>query len=597
MARKLRGVLRLDRAVRFVWQAGPAWMAVNGGLLTLQGLLPLAALYLLKRVVDAVTEAASRGGAGAQSVLPLIAAAGAVALLSALCRLLAGLVREAQSLSVTDHMYGVLHARSVAADLAYYENPRYFDTLHRAQQEGPYRPTRIVDGLMRLVQNGISLMAMAGLLFAFHWSLALVLFAAAAPGILVRARFSQRLFTWQRGSTGIERQTHYFNWLLTGDASAKEIRLFGLGELFTERFRVLRGRLRRERLELARRRSLAEFAAETLATLLVFASLAWIARRTLSGAISLGGLVMYFQAFQRGLGHLKEVLGSMAALYEDSLFLTHLYAFLDLAPRIAPPQRPVAPPRPMRRGMRIESLSFTYPGAHRPALEEVSLTIAPGEVIALVGANGSGKTTLVKLLCRLYDPQEGRVLLDGIDLRQFAPAALRREISVIFQDFGRYQLSAGENIGLGDLSARFDPQRIAAAAAEAGAAEVVERLPGGYGCQLGRLFDGGLELSTGEWQKIALARAFIRRAQLVVLDEPTSSMDAATEYEIFRSFRALLQGRAALIISHRFSTVRMADRICVLEAGRIVESGCHETLMTAGGRYRTMFDMQAQNYR
>ena len=578
---------------------GPGRAMVSLGLVCIQGVVPLLTLYLIKLIIDAVTFSLSAvdKAAAFEHVLLLIALAGAVALLNALLQMLAGLVKEGQSLAVADYMHNILHAKSVDMDMEYYENPKYFDTLHRAQKEGPFRPNRIVGGLVGVVRSGISLMAMVGLLLAFHWSIAIILFAAALPGVLVKIKYSEKLFHWQRNRTQLERKTAYYNWMLTGDQYAKEIRLFGLGGLFIKRFSTLRTQLRREKLDLVRRRGYADLLAQAGAVLAVFGSFGLIAYRAVQGMITLGDMVMYFQAFQRGLGFLKEMLGALAGLYEDNLFLSNLFEFLDLSPRVKDPIQPDAVPKPMQKGLNVESVDFQYPAATRKAIDGISLSIDPGQVVALVGENGSGKTTLVKLLCRLYDPIAGRITMDDIDLRRFEKAALHREISVIFQDYAKYHLTARENIWLGNVETPSDPAGIARAAKRAGAHDLISGLPKGYETVLGRWFEEGSELSIGEWQKIALARAFMRPAQLIVLDEPTSSMDAKTEYEIFTRFKELLQGRAAVIISHRFSTVRMADRIIVLDQGRITESGSHEELMAANGTYAVMYKRQAGYYR
>ena len=592
--------MRLDRAIRFVWQAGPGWTIASLAFVVIQGTLPLLALYLMKLIIDAVTLALGDPNRAAAfgHVALLIGIAVFVALLNALCGLIAGLVREAQALTVTDYMYDMLHAKSVEVDLAYYENPKYFDTLHRAQQEGPHRPTHIVNGLMGLGQSSITLIAMAGLLLSFHWSVALVLFVAAVPGIFVRLKYSGIMFSWQRERTPVERKTRYFSWLLTGDIHAKEIRLFDLGGLFIGRFRDLRKNLRRERIEITKRRSVANLVAQASAMIALFGSFGFIAYRTVHGAITLGDMVMYFQAFQRGLGSLQGVLGGIAELYEDNLFLSNLYEFLDLKPNVKEPLHPMPVPRPMKEGVVFDHVRFNYPTSNkRQVLEDISLSIKPGEVVALVGENGSGKTTLIKLLCRLYDPIEGTIRFDGIDLRQFATTSLRREISVIFQDYTHYHMTAGENIWFGNINVPPDQKRIAAAAHQAGADDLISRLPKGYETILGKWFEEGEELSIGEWQKVALARAFLRDAQIIVLDEPTSAMDAKSEYEVFKRFRQLLEGRSAILISHRFSTVRMADRIFIFEDGRIVESGSHEQLVRLNGKYAHLFEKQAENYR
>jgi ATP-binding cassette subfamily B protein len=347
----------------------------------------------------------------------------------------------------------------------------------------------------------------------------------------------------------------------------------------------------------AGQRAVAALGTQVLAALALFGSFALIAYRTIQGAITAGGLVMYLQAFQRGQDALREVLRGLADLYADNLYLSNLYEFLDLEPKVTEPSRPASIPRPMKTGIVFDHVTFQYPTGSRPVLQDINLTIRPGEHIALVGENGSGKTTLIKLLCRLYDPTEGRITLDGSDLREFATAALRREIGVIFQDYAQYHLTARENIWFGNVDLAPDDPGVADAARYAGADEVIHRLPAGYETILGKWFADGEELSIGEWQKIALARAFFCDAPVLVLDEPTSAMDAKAEYEVFQRFRRLAHGRTAVLISHRFSTVRMADRIYVLNGGEIVEGGTHEELVQLGGTYAHLFEMQAQYYR
>ncbi len=348
---------------------------------------------------------------------------------------------------------------------------------------------------------------------------------------------------------------------------------------------------------MSRQRSAIELVTQVGATLAVFGSYAYIAYQTVQSAITLGDLVMYFQAFQRGQSALNQMMSGLAALYEDNLFLANVMEFLGLQPQVPEPAHPVAVPEPMQVGIELQGVSFRYPGSSQNALQEISMTIRPGEHIALVGANGSGKTTLIKLLCRLYDPTEGRITLDGVELSGFQAGALRRQISVVFQDYARYHLTARENIWFGDTTQRAENGRVVAAAQLSGADEVIARLPRGYETVLGKQFQDGAELSIGEWQKVALARAFMREAQIIVLDEPTSSLDARAEYEVFRKFRQLARGRTAVLISHRFSTVRMADRIYVLDGGRVVESGSHDELVQLGGTYARLFQLQASSYR
>lgn len=597
---RIKYTLRLGHALRLVWRSAPILTAANYALAVAQGLLPLLTLYLMKLVVDTVTAGLTspEKGQAFRHVAFYIGCWAAVSVVGIILRSLGTVVSEAQNQVVTDHVSDVLHAKSVEVDLEYYENPKYYDTLHRAQQEASSRPAHIVNGLAQLGQSGISLLAMAGLLFLFHWAVAAVLFVAALPGVFVRLRYAGKMYSWQREQTPWERREWYYHWMLADGGHAKEIRLFNLGALFRDRFRALRQKLRRERLRMTARRSAADLAAQGSGSLIVFGTYAYIAYRAISGSITLGDLVMYFQAFQRGLASLQELLGGLAGLYEDNLFLTNYQEFMDLKPRVVEPSNPKIVPHPIASGIVFDHVSFSYAAASdRKVLQDVHFQIRPGEVVALVGRNGSGKTTLIKLLCRLYEPTSGSISIDGIDLQEFKTTDLRREITVIFQDYIRYNLSARENIWLGNTEATPSDERIETAAKRSGADQIVSGLPRGYDTFVGHWFEDGQELSVGEWQKLALARAFFRDAQVVVLDEPTSAMDAVAEHEVFHAFRRMIQGRTAILISHRFSTVKMADRIFVLEGGCIVESGSHEELVRLGGTYARMFEAQARSYR
>lgn len=601
--RKFRSGMRLDRAVALVWRVSPGQTVVTAALAVVQGLLPLASLLLMKLIVDRVTlllngaeaAAAGDGVAGALSRLGLgwlIALAAAAAFLGVVAQLLMSLVNQAQSLRVTDYVTDVLHAKSVEVDLEYYEDPRYFDLLHRAQAEAPYRPTRVVDGLLALVRSGVALVGVLGLLVAFRWWVALGVTVAALPGILVKARYSGRLFAEEMEWTPDERRAGYLNWLLTTRPAAKELRLLRLGDLFRTRYSTLRSGVRSRRLRLTRRRSLAEAAAELVALAAVFAALGFVASRTVAGALTLGSMVMYFGAIQNASSSLRTFLSGVAGLYEDNTFLAHFQQFMELTPRLLEPAHPHPFPPRLQRVV-FEQVAFRYPGSDRQALRRVSLELRPGEVTALVGRNGSGKTTLVKLLCRLYDPTDGRVLVDGVDLRDFGLVELRRNLSVIFQDYVQYNFSARDNIWLGDVDSDPTGPRLQQAAETAGAHDLLQGLAGGYDTVLGKWFEEGEELSVGEWQRVALARAFLPEAQVLVLDEPTSSLDAEAEAAVFAHLRGLAEGRAVVIISHRFSTVRMADRIVLLERGEVAEQGGHDELMALNGAYARMFRLQA----
>ena len=596
---RLRHTIRLDRAIRFVWQAGPGWFICSTVLVLLQGIVPLIAIYLMKLIVDSVTASigASDSAAAFRDVLFYVALAGGVAVFQIFLQSIANLVQEGLSLTVSDRMYDILHAKSMEVDLDYYENPKYFDTLHQAQREGPFRPTAIVNTLIMLSQNSISLLAMAALLLSFHWSVTLILFAVAVPGILVRIKFSHKIFQWQRKHTPDNRKAMYFNWILTGNVHAKEVRIFDIGNEISGRFSDIKKNLREEQLAITRHRSVADFFTQAIGTIAVFGALAAIAYRTVSGLITLGDMVMFFQAFQRGLLFLRNLLKNLADLYENNLFLSHLYEFLDVPSRINDPMTPVPIPKKVQDGIAFNRVWFHYPGTGRMVLKDITFDIRPGEVVALVGENGSGKTTLAKLLCRLYDPTKGRISLEGISLDRYSIDALRRELSVIFQDFAQYHLTAEDNIRFGNIElASVDPESIQRAGRNAGADQFIRSLPNGYRTILGKLFNDGAELSIGQWQMIAIARALMRDARLIVLDEPASSLDPIVEHDIFSRFKEMLQNKSAVLISHRFSTVQLADRIVALKNGRVAEQGTHRELMAKNGYYARLFEKQAGCY-
>lgn len=588
----------LRHALSFVWQSSPSLAVGSIVVRVIQGLLPLAVLYLTKLLIDAVTEglkAPSQNASLTPITTILVGLAGA-AVISAMLTVVASLISRIHAQVVTDHMHALLQAKSVEVDLEYYENARYQDTLHRAQQEAPYRPTAILNALLQCFQDGISLLAMAGILWWLHWAVIPVLALTAIPYFFVRLQQSNRLFAWERERTPLERKAWYVNMLLTQATAAKEVRLFDLGPRLREWFRDARTVLRRERIALERRWAFAGLAAQIVGVAGVFGVYGFVAVRTFHGLLTVGDLVMFFQAIQRASGFLEGLGWSVSNLYESNLFLTTLNEFLAIRSKLPEAVRPRPFPASLGQGIVFEQVSFQYPHEERVAVRDFTFTIKPGEHVAFVGANGAGKTTLVKLLCRLYDPTSGRITIDGTDLRNYAIADVRGAVSGIFQDFVKFQFSAKDNISLGVNASEVALPVVVQAAKQAGVHEAIEHLPKGYESLLGKLFDGGHELSIGEWQKVALARAILRNSQVLILDEPTSAMDAKAEAELFERFHELAQGRTAILISHRLSTVKMADRIFVVDRGQIVEQGTHDDLMGHQGLYASLFLTQAQHY-
>ncbi len=591
-------MLKIKRAVSLVWQSSPRWTAIHLAVAAIQTTLPLALLYLIKLIVDSIALGLKNANQPQplNRILLLLISTGIVMMLSNFAAVVGELVSATLSQRVTDYMQIVLYRKAIEIDLESYESPQHQDILERAKWEAPHRPTRMLNDLTVAGQNLLALIAISGLLITLHWGLISILVCASIPMLLLRVQQSKTLYKWHRHQTEIERKANYFGFLLLGDSPAKEIRLFGTGNLLIQWVHELRLQLLQEKLALTLRQATARLLTQGITSMVVVAAYGFMIHETLHGKFQLGDLVLYSQALQQGQGALRALIASLTSLHENNLFLADLYEFLAIQPTIVEPAQSKLVPRPIRQGIIFENVSFHYQNSSRHALNQINLAIRPGEVIALVGENGSGKTTLVKLLCRLYEATEGRVMIDGIDITRFSIADLRRQISVIFQDYTRYQLSVQDNIWLGNVELPATPDRIAQAAHQSGADAMIQTLPQGYQTLLGKWFKGGEELSGGQWQKIALARAFLREAQLVVLDEPTSAMDAKAEYEVFQKFRALMRDRSALLITHRLATVKMADRIYVLHQGSIVESGTHAELMALRGTYAHLFETQARNY-
>lgn len=599
--REAMGVFRYSRrAIELVWTTSRSLTLALALLTLIGGVLPALVAWVGREIVDAVVAAIERRSVGLEPALDVVV--GWVALEAGLMIVLAAVQKGlgvAQSLlrATLGHRVNVLILdKALQLELRHFEDAEFYDRLTRARREASARPLSLVTRTFGLIQNAISLTSFAALLFAFSPLAVLVLVVAGLPSFLVETKFSGdafRLFRWRSPET---RKQWYLESVLAVDEYAKEVKLYGLGPLFLQRYREIFELVFAEDRRLTLRRGVWGFLLGLISTAAFYGAYLWIAFETVAGAITLGEMTMYLLVFKQGQAAVSASLSSIGGMYEDNLYLSNLYEYLD-QPVAAASGSAVAGPRP-GDGVRFEAVSFAYPGASKPALHEITLHLQPGRSLALVGENGSGKTTLIKLLTRLYEPSGGRILLDGLDLREWDPEHLRRRVGVIFQDFARYQLLLGENIGAGDVEHFGDEARWREAATLGMADTFVGDMPSGYQTQLGRWFKEGRELSGGQWQKIALSRAFMRtRADILVLDEPTAAMDAEAEATVFEHVRNLSAERMAILISHRFSTVRSADHIVVLDHGEVIEQGSHAELMAKQGRYARLFTLQAEGYR
>jgi ATP-binding cassette subfamily B protein len=588
--------LLLKESVSLVWKSSSGWATANVLVILIRSLLPLLMIYFIKNLIDTITSEVSRAtGNSFQFILLPVLAVVVAFFLDEIFSDIGGFVQKKQAYLLEEHMNNLLHAKSILIDLQHFERPEYYDCLSRASREAPWRPNNIVNNMLSIFRGSISLFLMAGLIAGLHWALTLLLLAINIPGIGLRIYYSSLLYNFHRDQTPEARKTSYFNWLLTGDRPSREMRLFGLGEYFKSLFAKSFRKQKEEELEIVKKRTLIELLTSLLKAFAVFITILFITRSALKNEITLGDMAMYLLAFRQGMIYIKDIFTSMAGLYEDSLFISDVFEFLKLQEKITAPVHAIKP-ESLRDAIIVDKLSFSYPGSGKPILKDLSFELRRGETVALVGPNGAGKSTLVRLLCRLYDPDNGQIMWDERNIKEMDPAEYRKMFSVIFQDFMLYNLSAGENIRLGDIKIPDYQGKIKKAAEEAGIHELISCLPKGYETVIGHLFDDSQELSWGEWQKIALARALFRPSPVLILDEPVSALDAETEYEIFNRFRETTHDKTCLLISHRLTNVTIADRILVLNKGIIEESGTHNELMNKEGLYYKMFTMQSTRF-
>ncbi len=593
---RMRALKNLPPVLVLLWNSGRLLVTAAVSLRIVSALIPVSMLWVSRFIIDDAVSAVRHPGYIPDDIWWLVAAE---FLLGAAGSVLGRTIdycdaRLADEFSRSVSLRIMEHAATL--DLASFEDPSFYDVLERARVQATDR-IAMLHALGTLVEQGITLVSLSAAVILFSPLLFALLVFCVAPAFLGESHLACLGYSLAHSLTPVRRELDYLRVLATGKESAKEVKVFGLAGYLRDQFASITGGVIRRNRSLARKRLWVGSLLAILGSLGYYGGYTFLVVRTLQGRLSVGELTFLAGALAGSNRQLQLLFSTFASIADQALFLTDLMQFFAVRPRIRCVPRALPAPRPIRDGFEFRQVSFWYPQTERLVLSDLDFRIAPGERVALVGENGQGKTTFVKLLARLYDPTSGQILLDGVDLREYHLEDLHRQIGVIFQDFMRYDLPARENIGVGQIEQLHDPRALLRAASKSRALEIVHRFPDGLHQMLGRRFEGGVDLSGGEWQKFALARAYLRDAQVLILDEPTASLDALAEYEVFRRFTELTEGRMAILISHRFSTVRMCDRIVVLEAGRIREEGTHRQLVARGGRYAAMFELQASNYR
>ena len=593
---RLSALRNVRPLLRMVWDTSPPLVLASIVFRLLRALLPLAMLWVSKLIIDAVVGWISRGSGNLPGIWKLVSLELGLAIASDVLGRANTLCDSLLGDRFTNRVSVKLMEHATRLDLAQFEDPVFYDKLERARRQTTGR-LGLLASLLNICQDMLTLISLSTGLIVFSPWLLVLLVAAVIPAFLGETHFTSLAYSVLYKRTPERRRLDYLRFLGASAQSAKEIKIFGLGSHLSKHYDEVSEGIYKENKEIAIKRATLGSALNLISTGGYYGAYVVVLARTLAGAISLGSFTFLTGAFNRSRAYIERILSGFNDISEQAVFLKDLFDFLALEPSIRSQPHSIPAPRPIRRGFEFRNVAFHYPGNPKQVVQNISFTLHHHEKVALIGENGAGKTTLVKLLARLYDPTEGQILLDGIDLREYDVEDLRREIGVIFQDYMRYDLSVLENIGFGKVESLREQPRIDIAAEKSLAKSVIDRLPNGYDQMVGRRFEGGVDLSGGEWQKIALARAYMRDAQVLILDEPTATLDARAEYEVFRRFADLTFERMAVLISHRFSTVRMADRILVLAGGSIQEQGTHKQLLELGGRYAELFELQAAGYR
>jgi ATP-binding cassette, subfamily B, bacterial len=592
---RVRALKNIPPVLHFVWESGQAVVFWNITIRIVVAFLPVGIGIIVRYIIDGVNRIRFHQPLP-QGFWWLVAAEMALAVLTGVLSRAVDYLDNLLADRYTHHVSVEVMRKAAALDVTVYEDPVFYDRLERARVQATDR-LAMIQQMGRLIQQTVTAIAFSAVLVVYSPFLLLLLVAGIIPAFLGESHFAFLTYAKNFRQTPIRRQMDYLRQVGGSKEAAKELKLFNLSDYLTRRFTGLSQTIYQENVALNRRRLFWGALLSILGQLGYYGAYAYSILRTIQGHYSGGDLTLSTAAIMQAMSNIQQAFSTASGVADQALFLTDLLAFFAMEPAVKSKANGLRAPRPIVRGFEFQDVSFVYPGTTRRVLDRFNFILQPGERVALIGENGQGKTTVVKLITRLYDPTEGRILLDGIDLREYDLADLHAEVGVIFQDFMRYEMTARENIAVGRIKEKHTAEEIEYAAEKSLASDVIAKLPGGYDQMLGRRFEGGVDLSGGEWQKLALARAYLRDAQLLILDEPTASLDARSEFEVFERFAELTFGKMALLISHRFSTVKMADRIVVLESGHLVEEGSHDQLVARGGLYAAMFEMQAASYR
>lgn len=593
---KLRTNLNLFRILKLIWTASRTWTTISMVFIILESALFFSSLYMLKLLIDTISKHGISNLQNESEVIKYLIFAALSAVLYTASKAISGYITEKQSGEVAEYIDSKIHESAIGLDLSFYESPKYFDILKRARDMGIDRPNQIVFTIVDIARNGFSLIVIGSMLVSIDWRLFPILAIFVLPTLWVRIKFADSQNALRIAQTALERKSGYLSSLLTTDIHAKEIRSFGLGQHLRKMYSGIRLDLLAGRLAISKRRTYKELLTSTIAAIGFFSCIAYIAIGSIRGTTSVGDITLFLVAFPQSFNVLQGLSASISTLYQNNIFVKSIFELFDLKSSLPEASQPLPIPNDPNIDLELKNLNFSYPHSDKPTLSNINLKLPSGKIIAIVGMNGAGKSTLIKLLCRLYDPSSGQITLNGTDIRAYNSLDYRKQICAVFQDFGKYNVTASDNIRFGDIHGDRPHEEIKEAAINSGADLFVDKFPDGYQTVMGRIFEDGHEVSIGQWQKLAIARAFYSNSRFIILDEATSALDANAEKILFDSFRERIGNRSALIISHRQSAVKHADYIYMLSNGQIVESGTHEELVSMAGAYYHLFNKSNTNH-